>query len=251
MEAIPLFLDDIEKHMTPDVMPDLKQRHAQLWAQMADSSMRRGRIQEARDRLDKAIAVASDPSQLQAKKQQTIDGLTQKNFDQAQLHYANGKANKEPNELISAEFYVRSALLFDANHAEAKALLKTLLRENRGTYSAYLSVIDPIPDSTIFKLVNKWDILLAIPTMENRGNTIRAVIDMYNYSWNPLRLRSENFYLVDVNGKRYQALPARLLPEMLDQEHETKMTMSFPRPAGEIKMLIYENGEHYAEKHFM
>ena len=107
------------------------------------------------------------------------------------------------------------------------------------------------PDSAIFKIINKWDILLAVPTTEVRGGSIRAVIDIYNYSWNPLRLKSEHFFLVDENGKRYKAMPTRLEPEMLDQEHEAKLKMSFPKPRGNIKMLVYENGEHYAEKPFM
>jgi hypothetical protein len=30
MEAIPLFLDEVEKNLTADVMPELKQKHALL-----------------------------------------------------------------------------------------------------------------------------------------------------------------------------------------------------------------------------
>ena len=251
MEAIPLFLDDIEKNMTADVMPELKQRHAQIWAQMADSSLKKGRIDEARTRLDKAIAVANDPTPFRTKKKETIDNLAQQNFDEAQLYYTNAVTNKDANDFVAAEFYVKCALLFDSSHAEAKALLQKLLKENRGTYSAYLSVIDPIPDSAIFKIINKWDILLAVPVMEDRGRSIRAVVDIYNYSWNPLRLKTDHFFLVDADGKRYKALPARLDPEMLDQEHEAKLKMSFPKPSAAIKMLIYEEGEHLSEKPFI
>jgi len=251
MEAIPLFLEDIEKNMTSDVSPELKQQYALFIAQMADSSMVKGKVDEARERLEKAIAVASDPAPLKAKKKETIDKLIQQNYDEAELSFTNATTNKSANDFVVAEFYANSALLFDSSHAQTLALLNKIRKENRGTYSAYVSVIDPIPDSAIFKLVNKWDILLAMPVMENRGNTIRAVIDIYNYSWNPLRLRSENFFLVDVNGKTYKALPARLEPEMLDQEHEAKLKMSFPKPSAEIKMLRYENGEHLSEKYFM
>ncbi len=251
MEAIPLLLDDIEKQMTADVMPEFKQQYALLYAQMADSSLKKGRIEEARQRMDKAIAVAHDPAPLREKKKTAIDQLAQQNYDEAEVAYTNGKTNNDANDYVTAEFYALSALLFDSSHAQAKDLLKKLRKENRGTYSAFLSVIDPIPDSAIFKIINKWDILLAMPTMEHRGNTIRAVIDIYNYSWNPLRLKTENFFLVDVNGNRYKALPARLDPEMLDQEHEAKLKMSFPKPAGEISHLLYENGEHVSEKRFL
>ncbi|MBN1757636.1 MAG: hypothetical protein JW863_04925 [Chitinispirillaceae bacterium] len=251
MEAIPLFLDDIEKNMTADVLPELKQQYAVFIAQMADSSLKKGRIDEARERLDKAIAVANDPAPLKEKKRTTIDQLYKQYYDEAEIAYTNGKTNNDANDLVIAEFNVLCALLFDSTKAEAKELLSKLRKENRGTYSAYLTVIDPIPDSAIFKIINKWDILLAIPTMENRGRTVRAVIDIYNYSWNPLRLKTENFFLVDVNGKKYKALPSRLEPEMLDQEHEAKLKMSFPKPSGQIQMLLYENGEHVSEKQFM
>jgi tetratricopeptide (TPR) repeat protein len=251
MDAIPLFLDDIEKNMTADVLPELKQQYATFYSQMSDSSMKKGRIDEARERLDKAIAVASDPTSFRTKKKETIDKLAQENYDQAEINFANGSTNKDATEFVTAEFYTLCALLFDSSHAQAKELLKKLRKENRGSYSAYLSVIDPIPDSAIFKIINKWDILLAMPVMENRGGTIRAVIDIYNYSWNPLRLKSENFFLVDVNGKRYKALPTRLEPEMLDQEHEAKLKMSFPKPSAEIQMLLYENGDHVSKKFFM
>jgi hypothetical protein len=251
MDAIPLFLGDIEKNMTADVLPDLKQRYAQIYASLADTNLGKGRIDEARQNLDKAIAVANDPTPFRTKKKEAIDNLAQQNFDEANLSYTNGVTNKDPNDLVAAEFYANCALLFDPSRNDAKELLKKLHKENRGTYSAYLAVIDPIPDTTIFRVINKWDILLAMPTMEDRGGTIRAVIDIYNNSWNPLRLKTENFFLVDVNGKRYKALPSRLDPEMLDQVHEAKLKMSFPKPAGEIQMLLYENGEHVSEKPFM
>jgi tetratricopeptide (TPR) repeat protein len=251
MEAIPLLLDDIEKQMTADVLPELKQQYASLYSQLADSSMAKGRIEDARTHMDKAIAVANDPAPFKDKKKATIDQLAQQNFEEAEVAYTNGKTNNDENDLVAAEFYTLCALLFDSTHEGAKELLGKLRKENRGTYSAFLSVIDPIPDSAIFKIVNKYDILLAVPTMQNRGKSIRVVVDIYNYSWNPLRLKSEHFFLVDENGNRYKAYPARLDPEMLDQEHEAKLKLSFRRPKGKIKMLLYENGEHVSEKYFM
>jgi tetratricopeptide (TPR) repeat protein len=237
--------------MTADVLPELKQQYALIWSQMADSSLKKGRIDEARQHMDKAIAAASNPATFKEKKQATIDRLAQENYDEAEIYYTNAKTNNDANDFVAAEFYTLCALLFDSTHAQSKELLTKLRKENRGTYSAYLSVIDPIPDSAIFKIVNKWDILLAVPTMEQRGRSIRAVIDIYNYSWNPLRLKSGQFFLVDTDGKRYKAFATRLDPEMLDQEHEAKLKMSFPKPRGQIKMLIYENGEHYSEKPFI
>lgn len=251
MEAIPLFLEDIEKTITTDISPELKQQYALFIAQMADSSLNKGKIDEARERLDKAIAVAPDPAPLQTKKKETIDKIAQQNYDEAEIAFTNATTNKDANDFVAAEFYASCALLFDSSHALANELLKKCRKENRGTYSAYVSVIDPIPDSAIFKIINKWDILLAVPTLNRRRKSISAVVDIYNYSWNPLRLRSTDFYLVDVNGKTYKAYSKRLLPEMLDQEHEARLKLAFPKPSAQIKMLRYENGEHLSEKYFM
>jgi hypothetical protein len=101
----------------------------------------------------------------------------------------------------------------------------------------------------VFRKVNKWDILLAIPTI-SKGGSWALTVNMYNYSFNPLRMKSENFFLVDKNGKRYQANNSKLDPEILDQEHEAKFNLTFPNPGGEVAKLVYENGPHLSEKCF-
>jgi hypothetical protein len=74
---------------------------------------------------------------------------------------------------------------------------------------------------------------------------------MRNYSYNPLRMKSENFFIVDDAGKRYKAFEKKLEPEILDQEREAPdLKLSFPKPAGKVVKLIYENGPHYTEKCF-
>jgi hypothetical protein len=78
------------------------------------------------------------------------------------------------------------------------------------------------------------------------------VVSIYNYSYNPLRLKSEQFSILDENGKEYTARPSRIDPEILDQEHEAnKLKLSFPAPSGAISKLMYKNAEHYTEKCFM
>jgi hypothetical protein len=250
MEAIPLFLADIKKFMTPEVSSDLKQQHALLLSQMADSSLVKDKFDEALSTIDEAIAAASDPSPLKSKKQEITKRIAQDNYDMADMEYQNGKQSKDAEDYVKAEFYALSALYFDSTHQDAKKLLATLRKENRGTYSAYLKVIDPIPDSSVFKKINKWDILLAMPTMEKRGGNIAAVVDIYNNSWNPLRLKANHFQLVDVNGKTYPGKASRIDPEILDQEHEAKLKLTFPAPKADIQKLIYKNGDHYSEKLF-
>lgn len=250
MEAIPLFLDDIEKVMTTDVSPDLKQQLALFVTQIADSSIAKARFDEALTTIDKAISFASDPSPIKAKKQEFVKRISQDNYDMADMEYNNGKQSKDAEDFVKAEFYCLSALYFDSTNADAQNLLKSCRKENLATYSAYLRVIDPIPDSAVFKSINKYDILLAIPTLSKRGRSISAIVDIYNYSYNPLRLKAQHFHLVDANGKRFTARETRLDPEILDQEHEAKLKLTFPAPGGEIQKLIYENDDHYSEKLF-
>ncbi|HEX3019234.1 MAG TPA: hypothetical protein VHP36_02985 [Chitinispirillaceae bacterium] len=251
MEAIPLLMDDIEKYLTsPDISADLKQQYALLLVQLADSSSASAKYDEAIETIDRAAKFASDPAPINAKKQDVRRKVAQENYEMADAEFSIAKGNKDAEAFVKAEFYALTALYFDSTHADAKKLLSTVRKENLGTYSAYLRVIDPIPDSAVFKKVNKYDILMAMPTMQKRGATIATIIDIYNYSYNPLRLKSSNFSLVDVNGKKYTAKAARLTPELLDQEHEAKLKLTFPAPNAEIAKLIYEEDKHLSEKFF-
>jgi hypothetical protein len=251
MEAIPLLLDDVEKHVvSADVPANLKQQYALLLVQLADSSSAAEKFDDAIKTIEKAATFASDPAPINAKKQEVIKKVAQENYELADAEYSIAKNNKDAEAFVKAEFYALSALYFDSTHAEAKKLLSIVRKENIGTYSAYLRVIDPIPDSTVFRKINKYDILMAMPTMQNRGKNILALVDIYNYSYNPLRLQSSNFSLVDENGNKYKALPARLTPELLDQEHEAKLKLTFPAPKGKIAKLVYEENEHLSEKFF-
>ncbi len=248
MEAIPLFLTDIDKYNNQDVTPELKQQYSMLLLQMADSSAKKEHFDEALQTIDRAEQVASDPTPAKNKRTELRTKMAQENYELAEMDYANGKANKDAEDFIKAEFWALTALYFDSTHADAKKMLGTLRKENASTYSAYLKVIDPIPDSAVFKKINKYDILLAIPTMQKRGKAIVTIVDIYNNANNPLKLKADHFAFIDKNGKRYAARPARLDPEILDQEHEAKLKLTFPAPSGEIVKLEYRNGDYVSEK---
>ena len=96
--------------------------------------------------------------------------------------------------------------------------------------------------------MNKFDILLAIT--KNTKNVMDVC--MFNNSYNPQRLKPEDFYLVDDQGQKYGALPSsKMDPEILDTQHETKnLKLFFPGVKGQIKKLVYKNGEHLSEKCF-
>jgi tetratricopeptide (TPR) repeat protein len=246
-DAIPLFMSDIEKYLTPDVSPELKQQYAMFLCQLADSSISQERLVEAIDYFDKATGMANDKTPVLNKKTELLGKISKDNYDIAITEYDQAKADKDPEAFIRAEYYTKVALLYDSTNAETKKLLSNLQKENKGTYSAYEKVIETIGDSAIFRKVNKYDILMAVPTLSGNSATVTIV----NFSWNPLRMNSSDFKLVDANGKKYPAAATRIDPEMLDQQRETKCKLTFPgAPSNPVK-LIYENGDHYSEKCFM
>ena len=246
-DAIPLYIKDIENLTTQETPSDLKQQYALFLAQLADSSLIKDRLDDAILRMDKAMQFAVDPTPIKEKKIALVARISKDNFELAQMEYNEGKANKDAEAIIRAEFHVQLAMYFEPKYPGAEQLLSDIRKDNKGTYSAYLRVIENIPDSAIFKKINKWDILMSVQNLT--GNS--ATINIYNYSWDPLRMKSEHFALVDVNGNKYPAAPKAIDPEILDQEHEAKCTLSFPGAKGPLQMLIYQNGEHYSEKRFM
>jgi hypothetical protein len=249
-DAIPLFQNDIEKHLTTDAPANIRQEYALFLIQLADSFAIREQTEQALMTIDKAISFASDPSSLQQKKQELMGKVAKENLELAQVEFENGKQNKDVDALLRAEYYVQVSLMYTPGNKEAEQLLSEVRKMNVATYSGYIRVIENIVDSTMFRKVNKYDILLAVPTIK-QGGAVSMSVSIYNYSYNPLRMKSENFYIADVSGKRYQANPSKLAdPEILDQEHEAKYSLTFPKPAGAVAKLIYENGPHYTEKCF-
>jgi hypothetical protein len=246
-DAIPLFCRDIEKHLAGNAQPNLKQGYALFLVQMADSFAVKERFNQAMMYIDKAISFASNPAPFVTRRQELIVKVTKENLEVAQAEYENGTQNADDVQaFVRAEYYAEVALYFDSTNADAAKLLSVLRKKNIGTYSAYLRVIENPPDSVIFRKVNKYDILLAVPAV--KGALLEITI--YNYSFNPLKLKSEHFFIVDKAGKRYQAKTAKLEPEMLDQEHEGKFKLSFPVSADGMAKLIYDNPPHYTEKCF-
>ena len=250
-DALPLFMRDLDSNITGDISPELKQQYAQLLTQLADSSIANEKYIDALEIFDKAIGVANDRTPIEAKKKELLGKIAKDNYDVAEIEMVNARANKDVEGFIKAEYYTLVSMLYDSTNADTKKMISDIRKENKSTYSAFVRAVTVIPDSAIFRKVNKWDILLAVPTYAAKGGSISAVVTIYNNSWNPLRMNASDFKLVDVNGRVFPASQTRLEPEMLDQEHETKCKLTFPGASGEIKKIIYENGEHFSEKNFM
>ncbi len=250
-DALPLYMDDLDSNMTAEVKPELKTQYANFIVKLADSSFTNQKIYKGLEYLDKALAIAPDKSAIQEKKDGVIENLAKDNFEMAKMEYEHGKKEKDHEALVRAEYYAKLALYYDENYPGAQELLSELYKQNLKTYSAYEAVVTDKPDSSIYYQVNKYDILLAVPTYKV-GRSVVAKVSMYNYSYNPLRVMSSNFALVDANGKKYSASKSsKIQKEILDQEHELdKMTLIFPKPRAKIKKLVYEYKDHRSEKYF-
>jgi tetratricopeptide (TPR) repeat protein len=252
VEAIPHLMDDIEAVLTPEVAADLKQRYAAFIVQLGDSSAAKTNYIDALNYYDKAIEKAADPAPFQETRRSVIKKVAEEGYDFAVMEYETGQKEKDPGKFIRAEYFAYVALYYDSTFDKAQKLLSDLRKLNRGTYSAYLSVADDGEEKTsIFKKVNKWDILIAVPTIKVGPGGGTVVIHMYNYSFNHLRMKAEDFSLVDANGKEVKALPSKMDPDFLEYEKEAQYTLRFPGGLnGEIKKITYKNGEHYTEKVF-
>jgi hypothetical protein len=253
LDAIPIFVADLDKAYTPDLPGQLLDGYAELLKLMADSVVARDKILDAFAKMDKAISVAANKDKyIQAKKDLATRFVTE-NFEEAKQEYTGGKASKDPEELVRAEYHIQLVLYMDSTNAEAQKLLSDIYRETVGTYSAYLRVVEFIPDTALFRKIWRWHILLAIPQQNIKGGSASLTVKMYNYANNPQRLFAKSFYLEDVSGNKYFASEgSKIEPEILDQERETELKLSFSGIKGEIKKLCYDvnNGEYRSEKMF-
>lgn len=254
MDAIPLLMEDVDSSLAPEVNPELKTQYAQFLTLLADSNFANQKIYSGVRLLEKAIRTAPDPSPFEAKRDKVVENMAKDNYEMAKMELEQGSGKKGQEEdteaLIRAEYHTKLAMYYDKDYPEAAELLSTLYEKNLNHYSAYDAVVMDKPDSNVYDAVNEFDILMAV-TAVKRGGTATVKGTIYNYSYNPLRLRPENFALVDANGNRYTGLSSSKIDrEILDQEHETKFILRFKNPGAKIKRLEYKWKDHYTEKNF-
>jgi hypothetical protein len=255
MGAIPLLMEDIEGQLKPDAQPELRQQYAAFLVQLGDSSASKRKFIDALKYYDRAIDKAADAAPFREKRAAVIKDVARENYDNGMIEFQEGKAAKEEGvpQLIRAEYFAKAALYFDSTYKDALKFLSDCYKENISTHSAFLSVVDDYTDTLMFRKINKYDLLLAI----SNPNAVQAkggptlIIRMHSNTYNPLRMKSQDFALIDVNGKKYPAVEGQKMdPDILDQEREAQYTLRFPAPAAAVKKLIYENGPHYTEKNF-
>lgn len=251
MDAIRLLMEEIEDQLKEDADPAHKQRFAAFIAQLGDSASARDRFLDALKYYDDAIEKAVDAAPFRAKRDDVVRRVADENYELGREAFATGKRQRDEMEMIRAEYFAKVALNFDSTHEGAKKLLSEAYAELIGVYTAFPMAVQDYTDTVLFRSINKWDILLAVPTIQTRGNTTTAVIHMYSNTFNPLRMRSEHFFFVNEAGQEFRALPGqRMQPDFLEREREGQYTLRFPAVRGRIRQLVYENGPHRTEKNF-
>jgi tetratricopeptide (TPR) repeat protein len=243
MDAIHLFMEDLDSILTKDSPAELRQRYSDFLSQMGDSCLSRGQVDESLKWLTKAMNYVDNTSSLQDKKKRIVNDYSKQYFDMANDAYKQSKEDKDPELAVKAEYYVQLAMVYDPALPGAAALLSELRKININTFSGYAKMVEGKLD----KRVNKYDILLAVAKTK-AGYTV----SMFNNSYNPQRLKPEFFFLVDEKGQKYKAAPSsKIDPEILDTQHDTKgIKLFIPGAPAVAKKLVYENGEHYSEKLF-
>jgi hypothetical protein len=248
MDAIPLYIADIDTMMKPEVPQNLKDTYAAFLLNLADSTVAREKMDDALLLIDKALGLASDGTAGKNKKEAIVGSFVKSKFEEASTIFEESKKSKDVNGIVSSEYLTLVVMKYKPDYPGAAALLSTIRQGNLNTYSAYKRVIEGKPDPA----VDKYDILLAIPSVVSKGGTVTLQVGMWNNSYNPLRMRARNFFLVDAAGTKYPAMESsKIDPEILDTERETTtLVLRFPVPKEKIAKLLYENEEHVSEKFF-
>ncbi len=248
-DPLQFFIEDIDRYLTGDMPSDIKQNYAIFLVQMADSFSGRNRYLESLRYLDKATAYANDLHEIGHLREGTVAHAVKENFDRSAQELAIGKESGNGDALVRAEYYAEAALVFDSASTEVRKLLSECRKKTIGILCDYRNVLDSLPDTLLFRRVEKSTIFLAVPSFRIDNEAVLTVM-LSNYSNGALDLKQGDFSLTDISGKRYPALEAEKEIELVDQYSKTRFMLRFPKPAGAIAKFIFEKGTHYAEKDF-
>ena len=248
---LPLISKDIDMYLTASSPADVRQAYALLLVQMADTFAGKDLYCTALSNIDKAFSYAVDRAPVAAAQSRIAAKAAKESFELARKNYESGKKEKDPYDLVNAEYNVKAALYYDSTLPGARQLLADLRKANLAIYTNFRkAALGEIADTVLFKKLDTLDIFLSISSISKGGNPVVADVHMLNHSYNAVPVKSSDFALVDAAGKRYPALTATLDPDLLDQDHQAQYKLRFPRPTGEIVKLTYTEGKHYTEKYF-
>ncbi|MCK7516154.1 MAG: hypothetical protein MZV70_77375 [Desulfobacterales bacterium] len=219
-----------------EIPANLKQEYALFLVQLADSSTVKEHFEEALPYIDNAIAYASDPSSLIMRKNDLVGKAAKAQPELAQAEFENGKQNKDPGSpaprgiLCEGRAGVRLDIFGEICTLVMGLYAKRILR----LHSGYVRVIENITDTVLFRKANKYDILLAVPTI-SKGGQVSLIANMHNYRNNPLKLKAEHFFIADNDragcGIRLQPEPSltRKFPDQGNAKENTNLRSRSPR----------------------
>ena len=244
-DAIDLYMSqDIDPVLNDQVDPKLRDRYASFIVTLADSMFAMGKLNDGFQLVAKAASVAGDKARFNSVRDSVVGDRATNFLDNAKSELG-GEVEKceDPTKLVRAEFFTLAALLYNKDMPEAKDLLTKLYAKNLGTFSAYRSVfVDDLPDTTIFRAVNKYYFFMAI--LDKNGD-LPTKVNLFNYTANPQRLRALNFTLVDDKGTEYAAIECKAPPEaeILDQKKVAEVTLKFPPVSGKVQKLVFKGDD--------
>jgi hypothetical protein len=225
------YIGAMEKTATEDpnieTMLTYREKISKLMEEVSDPEVNRI-FGEAAVNIAKELANAEDyPSQEVAfhlmKDAETLEGVEddtklkiaairsdfiKSNLNKAEEHYAaamNDPENNAPEGIIADYILSKMALLVDET-AEMKELWSKIRKANLSTYLIYdleNLIENPLPT------INRFGVVLAIPTLVRSASTTSIQVQAYNGSTATYKFDGSNFTLVDKEGKEYKPVRKR------------------------------------------
>jgi outer membrane murein-binding lipoprotein Lpp len=251
VDVIVYLREDMEEYLSKDASDDIKDRYSLFLIDVAEYHRSKDDLTMCMKELNEALEIAVNKTPAEEKKTAIAGKYSISQLDFATDFYNDAKKSKDTQDFIRAEYYAKVALHYDEASKEATTIVNATRKALAKSYSAYISVITDQPDKALFSAINKYDILIAVPTLTNSG---KATLSMFNNSYNAVRLKKENFSAEYANGKVVQAKSGKFPKKLLDQERELEMSVVFPKKSGKIKKIMFttkdKDGkiEHYTEK---
>lgn len=247
-DPLQFFIEDIDTFFTGDIPSKIKQQYSLLLVQMADSFTTKNRYLDALRYIDKAVSYASDRPTIAGFRDSTVARAVKENLDRAQREFAQGKAAADDAALIRALYYAEVAMFFDSTSADARSLLGECRKKTMAICCDYHKALDAIPDTALFRKIDKCPVFLAVAGLRLGGGAALEVL-LSNYSNRAIALTAGDFSLIDTAGRRYRALwPEKI--GIVDQYKDIRFPLRFPKPSGKIQGIVFEKGDLTSEKYF-
>ncbi len=235
------------------VTPELRDQYSTFIMKLAEESRNSGDLSLCMVHLEQAIRFAADKTAPQTMKNDIVTEFVADQISYAKELYEAGKNN--PEDMIRAEYYTHVALNYDSTNVEALELLSDARKKLLNVYTFFPRVILDKPDTALYRRIDTTDILIAVASNRSSRSEVTLKIKISNDSYNAIRLKKDNFYIINENGDKYNATSITVEQEMLNQGDNRDVTLKFRKPNTPVKALIFEsnpreNEHHFAPKYF-